>query len=336
MDVIRQLEPDLFRKVTGLTLKEFDLLVSLGVFNRDLMNDAVYKFKRYEDSSLEYTGINTHNGTVIGGWDTVKDIAQETEPEEEPEPIIEEEVQEVVQEYRRTEVVEPTKESVESNVEPASGEKDRKEWKDIVVGDKVNHKSLGVGKVVSLDENYIVVKYPLFEKKFVYPMVFEKGYMSYCPQKKTMGAKQTVQQSESPLTVEEIKRIDKEVKTLLANVKLDDSSEKTSLSGAFSKLKSKKFWRNRAAAAFNKVGIESRDQLTLSRLKELIPKNVQVDKETGQKIIGVWEEKRQKDAYGNYILNEDGTYHTKPHFKVCRTWSLELLIKILAENGIVM
>ena len=74
MDVVRQLEPELFRKVTGLTLKDFDLLVGLGVFNRDLMNDAVYKFKRYEDASLEYTGINTHSGTTIGGWDTVKEV----------------------------------------------------------------------------------------------------------------------------------------------------------------------------------------------------------------------------------------------------------------------
>lgn len=62
-DVITQLEPELFRKVTGLTLKDFSLLVSLNVFNSELMNDAVYKFKRYEDASLEYTGINTHTGT---------------------------------------------------------------------------------------------------------------------------------------------------------------------------------------------------------------------------------------------------------------------------------
>ena len=69
-DVIEQLEPELFRKVTGLTLKDFSLLVSLGVFNSELMNDAVYKFKRYEDSSLEYTGIDKHTGTVIGLWNT--------------------------------------------------------------------------------------------------------------------------------------------------------------------------------------------------------------------------------------------------------------------------
>jgi len=35
------------------------------------MNDAVYKFKRYEDASLIYTGINKHEGEGIGLYDTV-------------------------------------------------------------------------------------------------------------------------------------------------------------------------------------------------------------------------------------------------------------------------
>ncbi len=70
-DVITQLEPGLFKKVTGLNVKDFDLLVSLGVFNSSLMNDAVYKFKRYEDASLEYTGINRHHEDKVGGYDTV-------------------------------------------------------------------------------------------------------------------------------------------------------------------------------------------------------------------------------------------------------------------------
>jgi hypothetical protein len=70
-DVITQLEPGLFKKVTGLTVKDFELLVSLGVFNSVLINDAVYKFKRYEDASLEYTGINKHQGEDIGLFDTV-------------------------------------------------------------------------------------------------------------------------------------------------------------------------------------------------------------------------------------------------------------------------
>ncbi|MEK7760824.1 MAG: GIY-YIG nuclease family protein [Nitrospirota bacterium] len=70
-DVIRQLEPGLFKKVTGLTITDFEALVSLGLFNSALMNDAVYKFKRYEDASLSYTGINKHEGEDIGLYDTV-------------------------------------------------------------------------------------------------------------------------------------------------------------------------------------------------------------------------------------------------------------------------
>jgi hypothetical protein len=70
-DIITQLEPGLFKKVTALSVKDFELLVSLNVFNSALMNDAVYKFKRYEDSSLSYTGINKHEGENIGLYDTV-------------------------------------------------------------------------------------------------------------------------------------------------------------------------------------------------------------------------------------------------------------------------
>jgi hypothetical protein len=70
-DVITQLEPALFKKVTGLIVRDFELLVSLGVFNSALMNDAVYKFKRYEDASLEYVGFNRHAGENIGLFDTV-------------------------------------------------------------------------------------------------------------------------------------------------------------------------------------------------------------------------------------------------------------------------
>ena len=72
-DVITQLEPGLFKRVTGLSVKDFELLVSLGVFNSALMNDAVYKFKRYEDASLVYVGVNKHEGEDVGLYDTVLD-----------------------------------------------------------------------------------------------------------------------------------------------------------------------------------------------------------------------------------------------------------------------
>jgi len=59
-DVITKIEPELFKAVTGLTIKDFELLVSLGVFNATHMNQAVFAFRRYEDSSLSYTGIDSH------------------------------------------------------------------------------------------------------------------------------------------------------------------------------------------------------------------------------------------------------------------------------------
>ena len=69
-DVIMQLEPQLFKKVTGLNVGDFDLLVSLGVFNDSLMNDAVCKFKKYEDKSLSYAGLWRHKDEDIGLFNT--------------------------------------------------------------------------------------------------------------------------------------------------------------------------------------------------------------------------------------------------------------------------
>ncbi len=71
-DVITKLEPDLFLTVTGLTVKDFHLLVQLKVFNTEQMNQAVFAFRRYEDASLRYTGIESHEGlTHYGLYDTV-------------------------------------------------------------------------------------------------------------------------------------------------------------------------------------------------------------------------------------------------------------------------
>jgi hypothetical protein len=71
-DVITKIEPDLFATVTGLTVKDFYLLVRLKVFNTEQMNQAVFAFRRYEDASLRYTGIESHEGlTHLGLYDTV-------------------------------------------------------------------------------------------------------------------------------------------------------------------------------------------------------------------------------------------------------------------------
>lgn len=70
-DVITKIDFELFQKVTGLTVRDFELLVSIGLFNEGLMNDAVFKFRRYEDDSLSYTGINKHETEKIGGYNVI-------------------------------------------------------------------------------------------------------------------------------------------------------------------------------------------------------------------------------------------------------------------------
>ena len=71
-DVITKIETGLFETVTGLTVADFHLLVRLRVFNTEQMNQAVFAFRRYEDASLRYTGIESHKGlSHYGLYDTV-------------------------------------------------------------------------------------------------------------------------------------------------------------------------------------------------------------------------------------------------------------------------
>jgi hypothetical protein len=78
-DVITKIEPELFRTVTGLSVKDFELLKSIGVFNATHMNQAVFAFRRYEDSSLSYTGIDSHPRLRhYGLYDTVIAIDEAT------------------------------------------------------------------------------------------------------------------------------------------------------------------------------------------------------------------------------------------------------------------
>jgi T5orf172 domain len=71
-DIITQLEPDLFQKVTGLTLTDFEQLVRAGVFNDSKMNDAVWKFRSFEEPSLRYSSEPVATATQ-GGWSLRRD-----------------------------------------------------------------------------------------------------------------------------------------------------------------------------------------------------------------------------------------------------------------------
>jgi hypothetical protein len=70
-DIITDYEPGLFEIVTGLKVDDFNLLLEFNIFNKEVMDDAVFKFKRFEDSSLSYAGVNMHeNDKEVGGFST--------------------------------------------------------------------------------------------------------------------------------------------------------------------------------------------------------------------------------------------------------------------------
>lgn len=59
-DVIRELEPELFKRVTGLITKDFNILCQLEVFNTKVMDQAIFSFKRYEDKSFDYLELESN------------------------------------------------------------------------------------------------------------------------------------------------------------------------------------------------------------------------------------------------------------------------------------
>ena len=197
-DVITQLEPGLFKKVTGLDVKDFNLLVELNVFNASLMNDAIFKFKRYEDSSLSYTGLDKHENEDVGGWDTVVkrkeyellfynqqstmnapeiDEADVPEADEEPEPP-------KAPVPTRTPPAKPdfvtAAFGVKSPIVPAKPQQPDKPKVDVsgvAVGSTVAHAKFGIGKVIELNRGYVTVRFEQGEKRFIFPDAFESGFL---------------------------------------------------------------------------------------------------------------------------------------------------------------
>ncbi|MED9969336.1 MAG: GIY-YIG nuclease family protein [Ruminococcus sp.] len=216
-DVITQLEPELFKKVTGLDVKDFELLVSLNVFNEALMNDAVYKFKRYEDASLIYTGIDKHTGENVGLYSTVISredydamagqlaASMETEaPSEDdvPErPVFtnisddEDEAPPVSQKPKAKSI--PKRAPIVQQTRPTPAPTYRPSYippKPVAIptkrkavvkidtsrvssGSLVSHKAFGTGQVVGIDGGLIVVDFKGVKKKFQFPGAFEQGFL---------------------------------------------------------------------------------------------------------------------------------------------------------------
>lgn len=206
-DVITQLEPGLFKKVTGLSVEDFNMLCSLGVFNAPLMNDAIFKFKRYEDASLTYTGIDKHADDEVGGWDTTirktqyeklfyNQQSSMSEVDYNAYSRSSEAAREKRTEQQRTAVkavrsqskpvvkTQSAKSAVSSPaVQPSLGDETDAELKTkleaLTVDSVVFHKKFGTGTVVKINNNekFIHIKFTLGEKKFIFPDAFYRGFL---------------------------------------------------------------------------------------------------------------------------------------------------------------
>ena len=209
-DVITQLEPGLFKKVTGLNVKDFELLCSLGVFNAPLMNDAIFKFKRYEDSSLSYTGIEKHISDEVGGWDTTirheeyeklfynqqatMDAADYVSSEPFVLPVSEEIAAAAAVSVRVSEEEDSFEDETETELRETNAahpvvyttideEKPEEQMpafdlSTLAEGDIVLHAKFGEGKIVKLDKSgkYIHVAFSVGEKIFA-GSAFEQGFL---------------------------------------------------------------------------------------------------------------------------------------------------------------
>ncbi|MEI2702578.1 MAG: hypothetical protein V9E83_09285 [Baekduia sp.] len=79
-DVIESLDTALFERTTGLTIDDFRLLSSIGVFNPHHMNSAIYQFRLFESGSLHYADEDTRAlVTKVGLWDTTEEVESSTE-----------------------------------------------------------------------------------------------------------------------------------------------------------------------------------------------------------------------------------------------------------------
>lgn len=170
------------------------------------MNDAVYKFKRYEDTSLSYTGISRHEGENRGGWDTVimdadynSMFALQQASMEAPIPSADDLPEKPFLDFAEAvrDMDQPKKELKVAEKPAVYGRHSEKprytppvpkpaeptphkqvDLSRVVVGGQLRHKAFGMGTVKEIQGGLIVVVFGGTEKKFQFPGALLQGFLS--------------------------------------------------------------------------------------------------------------------------------------------------------------
>ena len=160
------------------------MLCSIGLFDAEKMNQGIFGFRKYENSSLSYTGIDKHEGEAIGGWDTVlRREEYEALYSKQQATMTDFEQILIPDKYRNSH---ETAKSVQGVSEPAGDDIQKKiadKWEELLagveVGTVVSHKKFGDGDItwIRSDKKYMRVKFTVGEKQFVFPDAFINGFL---------------------------------------------------------------------------------------------------------------------------------------------------------------
>lgn len=182
------------KKTHRIKIKDFDVLCSIGLFDSEKMNQGIFGFRKYENSSLSYTGIDKHEGEAIGGWDTVlRREEYEALYSKQQATMTDFENILIPEKYRadkgnddgataKTKNVANGTNAVADAV-PVEDDSVQKALEEMLakveVGITVSHKKFGDGTVswMSNDGKYIRIKFSVGEKQFVFPDSFVLGFL---------------------------------------------------------------------------------------------------------------------------------------------------------------
>lgn len=126
------------------------------------MNQGIFGFRKYENSSLNYTGIDKHEGEAVGGWDTVLRreeyealySKQQATVTDLSDAIISATETKTAPDSSASSKIDIT--SAEKTVNPEKQEKPQIDWAhilaDVGVGTTVKHKLFGEGTISKMDK----------------------------------------------------------------------------------------------------------------------------------------------------------------------------------------
>ena len=157
------------------------MLCSIGLFDAEKMNQGIFGFRRYENSSLSYTGIDKHEGEAVGGWDTVLKRDEYEKLYAGQQATITDFETVAVDDTSESETdMSVALEHTVANHEQLAQKRILEKLSCVNVGTEITHKIFGSGAVSWMDKakKYIRIKFAVGEKQFVFPDAFIDGYLA--------------------------------------------------------------------------------------------------------------------------------------------------------------